>query len=203
MAFELDLTNDTEETLNSGGLVPAGWYQGIVDEGYEDDEKGDFVFKVKLKTGGAKGAVLTYRVYDPDQGEDEGKQEWRAKHAKTMLKRLGCINSADLGKVVSINPAASIGRDMICRVVHEEFKGKTSAKIQSYDLYERDNPGVPPEVRAAFGLPELEEHKQQREMKEGKEAKKAGKGQRGAKTSGGAGQMAGAGANNAMDVSDL
>lgn len=161
MAFKIDTTTDTSfDELDEGGMADKGMHTAVCVDTNEDDA-GNQVLIFKIDAGPSKGCKLYYRVFDPEQGADEKKQEGRRKVAMAIMKRTGAMLENEMGRV-DFEPQwlRALNKRFVVDVEHEEYpegSGKMSARIKLYGILTLDSSHVKPADRRRLGLPLLPE----------------------------------------------
>jgi hypothetical protein len=157
---ELDLGDDTPETLEHGGHVSPGWKHVKVEDVYDDPKnQGTLVLLLRVLTGKAKGAAHYERLWSPTNAADEQKAQSARNRRKLFAKRLGLIGDGDAGKNVSVDWADAIGREALVKIKRDLKKGangepdKEFTNVEFAGVYRVDHPDVPPEALREAGLP--------------------------------------------------
>lgn len=165
MGWTVDTTGvDDFEGLDEGGSkCDPGIHLAELIDTYQDDEKGDQVFKFNVLSPPSRGSKLQYRLYDPEMGATPEKAATRRKQCLTIMKRLGVLTEKDLNNPgFEPNWLSAIGKKFVIDVIHEDWtndKGTkvTTAKITMYGIMDLQSAHVKAIDRRRLGLPVLPE----------------------------------------------
>lgn len=157
---ELDLGDDTPETLEHGGQMTPGWKHIKIEDVYDDPKnQGTLVLLMRVVTGKAKGAPHYERLWSPANAPDEQKAQTARNRRKLFAKRLGLIADGDAGKAVQLDWADAIGREALVKIKKEVKKNEDGSEGREFvnvgfaDIYRLDHPDVPAEALKEAGLP--------------------------------------------------
>lgn len=125
MGFRIDLTNDTEETVERGDQPGPGWYLAKLEDVYEDVAKaGATVLKFKIAVGEYEGRTQFDRLFDPNLADDE-KAKKSTQRIKMVAHRLGLIGEGDYGGEAEIDFVNAIGWEGFLRIETNKNSGYT------------------------------------------------------------------------------
>ncbi len=155
---ELDLTDDTADSLESGGQIRPGWHHAKVEDAYDDPKnQGTLVLLFRVLGGKCSGAAHYERLWGADNAKDAKSATTAKNRRKLFLKRLGVIGDGDAGKQVSVDWADAIGRECLIKIKRDTKKqddGETKEYINLdfAGIYRLNHPEVPAEAWKESGL---------------------------------------------------
>lgn len=148
MAFELDLTGETSESLDAFGTAPAGWYFLTVDDVEEDQDR--MVFHYRIAKGPFAGSKLRDWLHDPEYVDPE-KADFHRRKASMYASRLELINANDAGKRVEIDWTAVVGKEVVGFVqIRASDRGEFNELKMGALFPNLDHPKCPADCRAAL-----------------------------------------------------
>lgn len=174
VAFKVDMTDKKIGDLRDPNAVANGYHIAVIEDTYEDPEKGDQVFKLKIARGKNEGAQIYNRLFNPENAKDDQASKTCLNHIMVIAQRLGVLTAADEGTEKELDFLPTIGQEIVIKVHNEEWHGQTRAKVAMYGMYELSSDSIPAEERKALGLPELESQKKAAEEKAAKKARGRG-----------------------------
>ena len=113
-SFNLDLRNETTESVDAFGKVPDGWYHLVLVNVEEDDEKAALVFLFEISEGPFKGSKLRDWLHDPDFAEKN--PEFHRRKASMYASRLELLSADDMGKEVEIEYENAVGKEVVAYI---------------------------------------------------------------------------------------
>ncbi len=160
MAWKIDLTNDTEETLDQIRAQP-GWYRAVIESAGEEPKMNNAIIEYKITAPTFIGARIKDTVFNPLNSQTEDKAAVCARRAKAVMKRLGLIQKDALGRETEIAWEAATGKEVVIHVVDEKYETKNGAEgsragLGFLGMFPLDHPEIPVAERVRLGLPLLE-----------------------------------------------
>lgn len=149
MGFSLDLSGKSFEEIDKPKFPVEGWYKATVDDYATDNDTGAEVVTFKISEGPFAGCTTKLFIYNPDYSDD---REKATEHAARMLKRLGLMTDADMGKPdFTPDYAALVGKEFVLEL---KLKDSGFANIAfNNGVYPLDHYRIPAKVRKEMGLP--------------------------------------------------
>lgn len=154
---DLDLTGLTEDDLERGGSVEAGWYRTIVTDAFEDAKNpGTIVLKFAVVGGPFDKYEIVERLFHPDNSEDAEKAKVAGRRMALFAKRLGLLGTADFGQAVRLDWSNALGREVALKVIKRKYKDKNGndrdgVNVDFAGIYQLTDERVPAEMRQGGG----------------------------------------------------
>lgn len=149
MPFDLDLTNETPESMDAFGVAPAGWYY-ITLEDVDESEPERMTLHWKISQGPFTGSKVRDWLHDPEFVE-ESKQGFHRKKAAMYASRLELANGSNAGQIVSFDPARAIGKEVVAELAIRTSDRGEFNEIKMGALYPNlDHPKCPSAAKTAL-----------------------------------------------------
>jgi hypothetical protein len=168
MGWQLDMTDQTAETVEREGKLEADWYLCVLDDTHED-KNGQQVFELVVKKGLVTKARYAderhfERLNNPEYGKDEQAQRFLKKKANCWASRLGLLKQNAFGRVVNVEWEDCIGNAYVLKITHRQYAdkdkltGQPTGAMQTavecgFNLFPPDHEKIPEEVRKGLELP--------------------------------------------------
>lgn len=163
---QLDLTDQTAESIETGNRVEAGWKRLKIEDVYEDRQKETIKFKMKVTIGEDEGKALIESLTHPSQAQDSQGANFARQRRNLFAKRLGLIPPESYGGHAPVNWLDAIGLEVVGRVAHREGEktnpvtgkrektGQTFVSLTFDGIYPFHHEKIPADVRKELQLDE-------------------------------------------------
>jgi hypothetical protein len=156
--FNVDLTQDTADSIDRGRDVAPGWYKCALDNVYDDTKTGATVFEYKVLEGKYRGAKVFDRISDPTWATNENATAMIMRRVKLLGNRLGLLKADAYGQQKELDFMDAIGQTVVVQVEHRKYvdaqgNDKEIDSVKFDGVYPLDHEKIPEPVRKELQLP--------------------------------------------------